>query len=115
MNGKPGVLVSGSGVCLIWLRNENCKKWLQILEAKVASAGIMFSNAQVASLEKKKLDDEACGEIETHHPGYLVSQDTFYMGNLKGISRINHQTLVDNYGKVVFAKTLYDLDTDHCR
>ncbi len=27
--------------------------------------------AQVQALEKKKLDDEASGEIETAHPGYL--------------------------------------------
>jgi hypothetical protein len=26
----------------------------------------------------------ACGEIETAHPGYLGSQDTFYVGTLKG-------------------------------
>ena len=28
-------------------------------------------------------DDEASGEIESHHPGYLGSQDTFYVGTLK--------------------------------
>ncbi|SDI04353.1 hypothetical protein SAMN04488136_1492 [Vibrio xiamenensis] len=33
-------------------------------------------------------DDEACGKIETAHPGYLGSQDTFYVGNLKGVGRI---------------------------
>ncbi|GJL76754.1 MAG: hypothetical protein NMNS02_28600 [Nitrosomonas sp.] len=32
--------------------------------------------------------DEACGEIETAHPGYLGSQDTFYVGNLKGVGRV---------------------------
>ena len=30
-----------------------------------ASGGIILSDAQVAALEKKKHDDEACGEIET--------------------------------------------------
>ena len=87
---KEGVFVSGSGVRSIWLRNglENFKKRLKALEAKVASEGIILSDAQVAALEKKKQDDEACGEIETHHPGYLGSQDTFYVGNLKGVGRI---------------------------
>ena len=42
--------------------------------------GGILTEAQVQALEKKKLDDEACGEIETAHPGYLGSQDTFYVG-----------------------------------
>jgi len=56
--------------------------------------------AQVAALEKKKHDDEADGEIETAHPDYLGSQDTFYVGNLKGVGRIYQQTFVDTYRKV---------------
>ena len=94
---KQGVFVSGSGVRSIWLRHdlENFKKRLKALENKVANDGIILSDAQVAALEKKKHDDEACGEIETHHPGYLGSQDTFYVGNLKGVGRIYQQTFVD--------------------
>lgn len=94
---KLGIFVSGSGVRSIWLRHdlENFKKRLKALEAKVASEGILLNDAQVAALEKKKDDDEACGEIETAHPGYLGSQDTFYVGNLKGVGRIYQQTNVD--------------------
>jgi len=44
------------------------------------------------------------GEIETAHPGYLGSQDTFYVGNLKGVGRIYQQTFVDTYSKIAFAK-----------
>jgi len=109
---KQGVFVSGSGVRSIWLRHdlENFKKRLKALEAKVANDGIILSDAQVAALEKKKHDDEACGEIETHHPGYLGSQDTFYVGNLKGVGRIYQQTFIDTYSKVAFAK-LYTTKT----
>lgn len=46
----------------------------------------------------------SCGEIETAHPGYLGSQDTFYVGTLKGVGRIYQQTFVDTYSKVAFAK-----------
>ncbi|GAB2991770.1 helix-turn-helix domain-containing protein [Psychrosphaera aestuarii] len=53
--------------------------------------------------------DEAFGEIETAHPGYLGSQDTFYVGNLKGVGRIYQQTF-DTYSKVAFAK-LYTTKT----
>jgi transposase InsO family protein len=109
---KKGVFISGSGVRCVWLRNnlENFKKRLKALEDKVAKDGIILSDAQVAALEKKKQDDEASGEIETHHPGYLGSQDTFYVGNLKGVGRIYQQTFVDTYSKVAFAK-LYTTKT----
>jgi transposase InsO family protein len=100
------VFVSGSGVRSIWVRNnlENFKKRLKSLEEKVANDGIILNDAQVAALEKKKHDDDVCGEIETAHPGYLGSQDTFYVGNLKGVGRIYQQTFVDTYSKVAFAK-----------
>ena len=109
---KFGVFVSGSGVRLIWVRYnlENFKKRLKALEAKVTSDGIILSDAQMAALEKKKHDDEACGEIETAHPGYLGSQDTFYVGNLKGVGRIYQQTFVDTYSKIAFCR-LYTTKT----
>ena len=109
---KQGIFVSASGVRSIWLRHdlENFKKRLKALDAKVAEEGIILTDAQIAALEKKKLDDEASGEIETHHPGYLGSQDTFYVGNLKGVGRIYQQTFIDTYSKVAFAK-LYTTKT----
>lgn len=109
---KRGVFISASGVRSIWIRNdlENFKKRLKALENKVAQDGIILSDSQVAALERKKDDDVACGEIETAHPGYLGSQDTFYVGNLKGVGRIYQQTFVDTYSKVAFAK-LYTTKT----
>ena len=109
---KKGVFVSGSGVRSIWLRHdlENFKKRLKALEAKVARDGIQLTDEQIAALERKKHDDEACGEIETAHPGYLGSQDTFYVGNLKGVGRIYQQTYVDTYSKVAHCK-LYTTKT----
>lgn len=109
---KKGIFVSPSGVRSVWLRHQlaNFKDRLKALEAKVASEGIVLTEAQVVALEKKKFDDEACGEIETAHPGYLGSQDTFYVGTLKGVGRIYQQTFVDTYSKVAFAK-LYTTKT----
>lgn len=103
---KKGVFISGSGVRSIWQRHnlENFRKRLKALEEKVAREGIVLTDAQIAALEKKALDDEACGEIETAHPGYLGSQDTFYVGNLKGVGRIYQQTFVDTYSKVAHCK-----------
>jgi transposase InsO family protein len=109
---KAGVFVSPSGVRSVWLRHalENFKNRLKALEAKVAQEGIILTEAQVQALERKKLDDEACGEIETVHPGYLGSQDTFYVGTLKGVGRIYQQTYVDTYCKVAQCK-LYTTKT----
>jgi transposase InsO family protein len=109
---QRGVFVSPSGVRCVWLRHglANFKDRLRALEAKVARDGIILTDAQIAALERKQLDDEVSGEIETAHPGYLGSQDTFYVGTLKGVGRIYQQTFVDTYCKVAFAK-LYSTKT----
>lgn len=109
---KLGTFVSSSGVRSIWLRHglASFKDRLRALEEKVAREGIILTEAQVAALERKADDDEASGEIETAHPGYLGSQDTFYVGTLKGVGRIYQQTYVDTYAKVAFAK-LYTTKT----
>lgn len=103
---KQGVFISGSGVRSVWLRHnlENFKKRLKALEEKVARDGIELTDSQIAALERKASDDEACGETETAHPGYLGSQDTFCVGNLKGVGRICQQTFVDTYPKVAHCK-----------
>src|SRR5262245_40824462 len=44
------------------------------------------------ALEKAKTEKEAHGEFESEHPGYCGAQDTFYVGNLKGVGRIYQQT-----------------------
>jgi len=109
---KQGVFVSPTGVRGVWLRHdlENFKKRLKALEAKVAEEGLILTESQVQALEKKKLDDQACGEIDTAHPGYLGSQDTFYVGTFKGVGRVYQQTYVDTYAKVAHCK-LYTTKT----
>ncbi len=109
---KQGVFVSPGGVRCIWLRHglESLKKRLNRLELKAANEGFLLTESQLAALEKKQDDDVACGEIETAHPGYLGSQDTFYVGTLKGVGRVYQQTYVDTYCKVAHAK-LYTTKT----
>ena len=76
----------------------------------MASENLILTESQVQALERKKHDDAVHGEIETFHPGYLGSQDTFYVGTLKGVGRIYQQTFVDTYSKIAFAK-LYTTKT----
>ena len=109
---KQGVFISPSGVRCVWLRNKlsRFKDRLRALEEKMARENLILTESQIQALERKKQDDEACGEIETAHPGYLGSQDTFYVGTLKGVGRIYQQTFIDTYAKVGFAK-LYTTKT----
>lgn len=104
---KSGVLISSGGIRSIWLRHnlETFKKRLIYLEERAAKEGIIYTEAQLAALETAKRERESHpDEIETAHPGYLISQDTFYVGYLKGVGRIYQQTVVDTYSSVAFAK-----------
>lgn len=104
---KRGILVSGGGVRSIWVRHglETFKKRLNLLEEKAAQEGIVYTEAQLVALEAAKRERESHpDEIETEHPGYLLSQDTFYVGYLKGVGRIYQQTVIDTYSSVTFAK-----------
>ncbi len=109
---KRGTFVSPSGVRSIWLRHGLAcfKDRLKALSNKVAEQGLILTESQVAAMERKKEDDVACGEIDTAHPGYLGSQDTYYVGTFKGIGRVYQQTFVDTYSKVAHAK-LYTTKT----
>lgn len=109
---KQGVFISPSGVRSVWLRHQlgRFKDRLRALEEKMAKEGLVLTEVQVQALERKKEDDLASGEIETAHPGYLGSQDTFYVGTLKGVGRIYQQSFVDTCSKVALAK-LYTTKT----
>jgi transposase InsO family protein len=109
---ERGLSVSPAGVRCVWQRHEleTMKKRLKALEAKIAEEGFVLTEAQVVALEKAKQEKEAHGEIETEHPGYLGSQDTFYVGTIKGVGRIYQQTYVDTYSSHAICK-LYNQRT----
>jgi transposase InsO family protein len=103
---KKGLFISAAGVRCVWQRHnlEIFEKRLRALEDRVAQEGLILTEAQVIAMERKKEKQEAHGEIETEHPGYLVAQDTYYVGTIKGVGRIYQQTVIDTYTRVAFAK-----------
>ncbi len=106
---KRGVFISPAGVRCVWLRHdlETVRKRLKALEIKSSQEGLILTEDQVVALERAREEKQAYGEIETHHPGYLGAQDTYYVGTIKGVGRIYQQTFIDTYSKVATAK-LYD-------
>ena len=75
---KQGVFISAAGVRCVWQRHdlEVFDKRLKALKARVAQGGLILTEAQMMTMERKKEKSEALGEIETEHPGYLGAQDT---------------------------------------
>ena len=103
---KAGRPVSPGGVRSVWLRHglERKKERLARLEKWAAENGGVLTESQVQALEMVKEDKEAHGEIETFHPGFLVGQDTSYVGWIKGVGRIYQQTGIDTFSNIGFAK-----------
>ena len=103
---KQNIIVSSGGVRGVWLRHglERRQQRLKRLEKWASETGGILTESQVQALEQAKEEREAHGEIETHHPGFLLGQDTFYVGWIKGVGRIYQQTGIDTYSNVGFAK-----------
>ena len=75
-----------------------------MLSEKVATERLILTESQVNAMVRKKEVDVASGEIKTVHPGYLGSQDTYYVSTFTGISRGYRQTFVNTYCKLAHAK-----------
>ncbi len=101
-----GIIVSPGGIRSIWLRHGLERKHLRLkrLEKWSANEANILTENQVIALEAAKQEKEAQGEIESFHPGYLLGQDTFYVGWIKGIGKIYQQTAIDTYSNIGFAK-----------
>ena len=100
-----GIIISSSSVERIWKRYhlENRFKRLLKLEELHKQQGIMLSDEQIQALL------EHVGQVPVEHvfsryPGYLLCQDTFEVGHIKGVGKIYMQAVVDTFGSFGFAK-----------
>ena len=107
---RQGFQVSCGGVRSIWLRHklQIASLRLQRLEKWSAENEGILTEPQVQALESAKEEKEAHGEIETPHPGFLLGQDTYYVGYIKGVGKIYQQTAIDTHSNVGFAKVYPD-------
>lgn len=107
---QSGMHVSPGGIRSVWLRHQLQTKGLRLkrLEKWSAEHKAVLTESQVQAMELAKEEKEACGEIETFHPGFLLGQDTYYVGWIKGIGKIYQQTGIDTHSNVGFAKVYPD-------
>jgi transposase InsO family protein len=71
------------------------------LEEQVQENTIELTPEQVMLIEKAN----PCyreRHIESSRPGEVLAQDTFYMGQLKGVGKVNLHAVVDTYGSYAF-------------
>jgi len=107
---KAGIILSPGGVRSIWLRHglEKRGQRLKRLEKWAAEHNNVLTENQLQALESAKEEKQAHGAIESFDPGFLLGQDTFYVGWIKGIGKIYQQTGIDTYSNVGFAKLYLD-------
>ena len=99
------VTVSPGTVRNIWLKENMETKYKRLLRLEQEKNGkdVDLTEEQIKLLEKAN----PCfreRHVESSYPGYLLSQDTFMVGTLKGIGRIYLQAVVDTYGSYAFGK-----------
>jgi len=98
-----GISVSSPTVQKILIRNGLASvydRWLKV-EERHLEEGITLSAEQVAKIEKYN----PCfreRHVESSRPGELLSQDTFFVGHLKGVGKVFLHACVDTYGSYAF-------------
>jgi transposase InsO family protein len=100
-----GILVSPSTIRNIWIKEDLVTRYRRLLRLEEEKNGqdINLTEEQIRFLEKAN----PCfreRKVESPYPGYLLSQDTFHVGRIKGVGRIWLQVVVDTYGSFAFGK-----------
>ncbi len=100
-----GISVSPGTIRNLWIKENLETKYKRLLRLEEEKNGqeMELTEEQIKLLEKAN----PCfreRKVESPYPGYLLSQDTFMVGTLKGIGRIYLQAVVDTYSSFAFGK-----------
>ena len=98
-----GTSVSSPTIQNILIKHGMGSKYERLLKLEEAAAGhaIELTPEQVMLIEKAN----PCfreRHVESSRPGELLSQDTFYVGHLKGVGKVYLHAVVDTYGSYAF-------------
>lgn len=98
-----GISVSSPTIQSILSKNSMGSKYERLLklEEQALQHAIELTPEQVARIEKIN----PCfreRHVESSRPAELLSQDTFYVGQLKGVGKVYLHTVVDTYGSYAF-------------
>ena len=98
-----GTYVSSPTIQDILIKNGMGSRYERLLklEERALEQKIELTAQQVAQIEKANpIFRER--HVESGRPGELLSQDTFYVGTLKGVGRVYLHTVVDTFGSYAF-------------
>lgn len=102
-----GVGVTPSALRAVWQRQGLTLRYQRLLwlEQKTAAPGKVLSEGLLRRLRRHRgnvTDPE--GHVEAPNPGFLLCQDTFFVGTIKGVGKIDMQSVVDAHCSLGFAK-----------
>jgi transposase InsO family protein len=102
-----GVGVSPSAVRAVWQRQGLTLRYQRLLwlEQKTAAQGGVLSESLIRLLRRhqgKATDPQS--HVEAPRPGFLLCQDTYFVGTIKGVGKIYMQSVVDANCSLGFAK-----------
>ena len=92
--GGPVTQLSPSGTYAILKRHGLSSRWERLARTEVhaaATSGLLTERTRTALQEARG----AARHVEAERPGELVSLDTFYIGNLKGVGKVWQFTACD--------------------
>lgn len=111
---RQGFSISPSGVRAVWKRHdlESKNKRLRALHARVEQNRQELSPEQRDEIEKMHLLSQDTTDVDSQYPGNLGVQDTFDLGEIKGLGHLYQQTFVDAYCKYAIAQLYIKKDAE---
>ena len=98
-----GITISETGIYNVLRRGGLNHRLDRLFYAQEHSNNPIITERYLKEVEKRKEP-----HIEAYYPGYLLCQDTFYVGTIKGLGRIYQQAGIDVYSNFSFAKVYFD-------